>query len=43
MGNMLCNILDCHVTAVDDNVGLGLQMTSGHNPMSDYAPVISGY
>jgi len=27
VGNMWCNVLDSHVTAVDDNVGLGSQIT----------------
>ena len=40
MGNIGCSVLDSHVICdshVDDNVGLGSQMTSGHNWMSEYA------
>ena len=41
--NMWCNVFDSRVTAVDDNVDLGSQMTLGHNQMSEYAPVLSDY
>ena len=49
MNCLRCSVLDSHVIAVDDNVVLVSQMTSGHNQMSDHFhirlhnPVISDY